>query len=154
MPFWSEFGSEAAMWIYMAENGLKMSDEVRQSLYKEAAELQNSDITDSNTDVIEDMEKYIIPILKDDNEETVQSKIDYNLMLATNIEMQRTNTAKLLSKDKISKIWDLTSEPEGIQVDSIQVDSSLNDKVTEAALEQLPGAITALNIEPEKEKNS
>ena len=93
--WWSEFGSEAETFLYMAENGLKMSDETKQNLIKEVAELNKSDITDDDADIIEDLEKYVIPILGSDDKETVLSKIDYNTVLTANMELQLSHRKKL-----------------------------------------------------------
>merc|ERR1712105_492628 len=95
------------------------------------------------------MEQFVIPVMKSDDDEKVKSKSDFNSALATNVEMQLSHRAKLLSEDKISAIWDLTSDPE-----YNQNNTDISDKVTETALEQLPGAIASLDLEPEKEKGT
>ena len=99
-----------------------------------------ADITESNKDVIDDIGKYVHPILEDDDTETIKSKKEFNAALITSAEMQLAHRAKLLSVDKIAEIWDLTSESD-YSHDNIEID----DNPIERVLDHLPEAIASMD---------
>ena len=117
IPWWEVYGegSAAEALLDMADNGLKCDEETRRILRKEVAESQtmeisenvviNEEISHDISDIIKDLDKFVLPILEDDDDEVAECKSDYNEVFATTMELQLSHRQRIASEESIKAVW-------------------------------------------------